>query len=146
MRNFFLRRAREEDLEEVLALLAAGKLPVEGVREAFGNFLIAEGREVAVGAVGMETYGNRALLRSLIVDPGWRGYGVGRALVAELISRARTRSIEAVYLLTTSAENYFPAFGFQRIDRAEILAELSESPELRGVCPDSAIAMKLGLR
>lgn len=146
MKSFFLRRARDNDVEAVLSLLTTGKLPVEGVREAFGDFVVAEGRGVAVGAVGMEVYGRYALLRSAIVEPGWQGYGIGRALVAELISRARTRSIDAVYLLTTTAENYFPAFGFERIDRAAIPEELAESAELRGACPDSAIAMKLGLR
>ncbi len=145
MRDFFLRRAREDDLESVLALLTAGKLPVEGVREAFGNFVVAEGRGVPVGAVGMEVYGRYGLLRSAIVEPPWRGYGIGRALVAELISRARTRSVDAVYLLTTTAENYFPSFGFETIDRTGIPAELAESAELRGACPDSAIVMKLAL-
>jgi len=145
MKDFFLRRAREDDLEGVLALLVAGKLPVEGVSEAIGNFVVAEGRASPVGAVGMEVYGKYALLRSAIVAPGWQGYGVGRALVAELISRARTRNIDVVYLLTTTAENYFPSFGFERIDRAEIPAELMASPELRGACPDTAIVMRLGL-
>lgn len=145
MKDFFLRRAREGDLEAVLALIAAGKLPVEGVREAFGNFVVAEGRGAPVGAVGMEVYGRYALLRSAIVEPGWQGYGVGRALVAELISRARTRSVDAVYLLTTTAENYFPSFGFQRIDRAEIPKELMESAELQGACPNTAVLMKLDL-
>ncbi len=129
----------------MLSLLAAEKLPVEGVREAFGNFVVAEGRGAPVGGVGMEVYGRYALLRSAIVEKTWQGYGIGRALVAEVISRARTRNIDVIYLLTTTAENYFPAFGFEKIDRAEIPAELMESAELRGACPDSAIVMKLGL-
>jgi amino-acid N-acetyltransferase len=50
-----------------------------------------------------------------------------------------------VFLLTTTAENFFPSFGFQRIERADVPTELEQSPELRGACPASATVMKLTL-
>ncbi|MEO5904905.1 MAG: arsenic resistance N-acetyltransferase ArsN2 [Gemmatimonadaceae bacterium] len=146
MRDFFLRRAREDDLESVLALLAAGKLPVDGVADGFGNFVVAEGGLSAIGAAGMEVYGKYALLRSAIVAPAWQGYGVGRALVGEVISRARARNVDILYLLTTTAENYFPSFGFERVERSEVPDELGESAELKGACPATATVMRLYLQ
>ena len=146
MRDFFLRRASDTDLEAVKALLVASKLPVEGVDESFANFIVAEGRLSIVGAVGMEIYGQYSLLRSAVVAPGWQGYGVGRALVGEMVSRARIRDVTAIYLLTTTAENYFPSFGFERIERNEVPSELGESAELKGACPSTATAMRLHLQ
>lgn len=146
MKDFFIRRAKKDDLEAVSALLQNSKLPLEGVAEAFDNFILAEGNGIhIVGAAGVEVYGRVALLRSVVVAPAWQGYGVGRALAGEILSRARARNIDNIFLLTTTAENFFPSFGFQRIEREDIPPELEQSAELRGACPASAIVMKLSL-
>ena len=145
MRDFFLRRARQYDLDPVIELLVASKLPTDGVPEAISNFVVAEGSKGIVGAVGLEVYGRYGLLRSAVVASAWQGYGVGRALVGEILSQARIRAIDTLFLLTTTAENYFPSFGFVRIDRDEVPAELNESAELRGACPSSATVMRLEL-
>lgn len=47
-----------------------------------------------------------------------------------------------MYLLTTTAENYFPAFGFRPVDRSAVPTELMASPEFQGACPASAIVMR----
>ena len=146
MKQFFIRRAKKDDLEAVSALLESSKLPLDGVAEAFDNFILAEGNGIhVVGVAGLEVYGRVALLRSVAVASSWQGYGVGRALTGEILSRARARNIDNVFLLTTTAENFFPSFGFKRIERAEVPEELEQSPELRGACPASAAVMKLSL-
>ena len=143
MRDFFLRRARKEDLDAVCKLLETTNLPLEGVAEAIGNFVVAEGNGGVLGAVGLEVYGRYGLLRSAVVAQAWQGYGAGRALVGEILSQARIKDLAVVYLLTTTAENYFPSFGFKRIERDEVPEELSASAELRGACPSSAVVMRL---
>ena len=146
MKDFWIRRARKEDLESVCKLLEAAKLPLDGVAESFDNFILAEGNGIhVVGAAGLEVYGRVALLRSVVVASGWQGYGVGRALTGEILSRARARNIADVYLLTTTAEQFFPSFGFAKVDRADVPDELRASPELRGACPSTATVMKLSL-
>ena len=60
-------------------------------------------------------------------------------------SEPRTQQLFSVYLLTISAQNYFPRFGFKQITRAEIPESLNASAELRGACPDSAVVMMLEL-
>lgn len=146
MKDFFIRRAKKDDFEAVSALLQNSTLPADGVAEAFDNFIVAEGNGInVVGAAGLEVYDRFALLRSVVVAPAWQGYGVGRALTGEILSRARARNVNVVFLLTTTAENFFPSFGFQRIERADVPAELEQSPELRGACPASATVMKLTL-
>jgi amino-acid N-acetyltransferase len=146
VKDFFIRRAKNADLQAVSALLETAKLPLDGVAESFENFVVAEGNWIdIVGAAGLEVYGRFSLLRSVVVAPGWQGYGVGRALTGEILSRARARNIDEVFLLTTTAENFFPSFGFQRIERADLPPELEQSAELTGACPASATVMKLAL-
>jgi amino-acid N-acetyltransferase len=111
------------------------------VRENFSNFVVAHDDSAIVGAIGLEKYGSAALLRSAVVSPDHRGSGVGHQLVEEVLERAEADGIAEVYLLTTTAEEYFPRFGFARITRAAVPEGLKSSAEFRGACPETAIVM-----
>ena len=141
-----LRRARPSDLGEVARLLTASSLPVEGVDQALSDFLVAEHDGALVGVVGLEVCcAEHALLRSTAVDPEWRGRGLGRVLVERAIADAESRGFHALWLLTTTAERYFPSFGFTRTTREAVPAEVRASAEFASVCPSSATVMTLGL-
>ena len=96
-----------------------------------------DGRGV-VGTVAVEDHGADGLLRSLAVDAGHRGRGVGRALVAEAEGRARRRGVRSLALLTTTAAPLFAALGYREVDRAEVPEAVRASSEFCGVCPASA--------
>jgi len=139
-------RAEPGSLPEVLALLRNSSLPVAGVAEHFDSFLVARGEDgTVVGCVGLESYGNVGLLRSLAVASPARGTGLGTRLVERLFDLARAKGVETLYLLTTTAENYFPRFGFAPLPREEADPKLEASEELRGACPASAIVMRRAL-
>ena len=55
---------------------------------------------------------------------------------------AAERGVGALYLLTTSAEGYFPRLGFVRVAREDLPGELDRSEQMRGACPVSASAMR----
>ena len=143
--SFLVRPAKKEELEGLTNLLDRLELPQAGVREHFSNFLVAESEGRVLGAVGLEIYDKVALLRSLAVDPNEQGSGIGACLVEAVLSKAETARLEAVYLLTTTADRYFPRFGFETIGRDQMDPRLAASEELRGACPRSAICMKLVL-
>lgn len=136
-----IRDAQPDDFAAVNELLAAAELPVAGVRDSFGEFVVAESGGRRVAAAGLERHGDVGLLRSVVVDPTFRGAGLGAALTERILERARAQCLESVYLLTTTAADFFPRLGFRRIERAELPAALNASEELRGACPDTAIAM-----
>jgi len=136
-----IRNATGSDFPEVEKLLTEGRLPVEGVRENFSSFLVAEEEGTIAGAVGLERYGSAALLRSAVVSPANRGTGIGRQLVESLLQRASEDGIDELYLLTTTAEKYFPRFGFTPTTRAEVPESVKASAEFRGACPDTAVVM-----
>jgi amino-acid N-acetyltransferase len=137
-----IRVATPGDYAGVVGLLRGADLPTAGLLPSLPEFLVADDGGSIVGAVGMEVYGKYALLRSAVVAPGKRGTGVGSDLVAALLERARVRGTREVYLLTTSAERYFPRFGFAPIARAQVAEPVHASEEFKGACPDSAVAMR----
>jgi amino-acid N-acetyltransferase len=140
-----LTHAQPADLPAVLNLLAQSRLPSEGVAEHFGGFLVAHEKERAVGAVGLEIHGHAGLLRSLVVDPAFRGTGLGIALTQALLKQARRSGLRSVFLLTETAGQFFPRFGFRAIARAEADPAVRESVEFVAACPQSAVCMALHL-
>lgn len=140
-----IRTATAGDLPAVEALLTASGLPLVGVSEALPDFLVAETEDGLVGIAGLEVCCNNALLRSVAVDPTWRSRGVGRTLVQALIAQATARGINALYLLTTTAEHYFPSFGFTPVARESVPEEIAATQEFREACPASAIVMSRSL-
>jgi N-acetylglutamate synthase-like GNAT family acetyltransferase len=136
-----LRSAAPTDLAAVERLLVASGLPLDGVSDALPTFVVAESGGDLVGVAGLEVCCDNALLRSVAVPPEWRSHGVGRALVNRVIADAEARGIHALYLLTTSAENYFPSFGFRTISRDDVPADVRATAEFREACPASATVM-----
>jgi amino-acid N-acetyltransferase len=140
-----LRPARASDLGAACRLLRDLKLPVEGVGEWLERFTVAESTRGIVGLAGVETYADGALLRSVAVHPSMRGTGLGRALVERALGTARDAGAKDAYLLTTTAEGYFPRLGFTQVPRETIPASVQASIEFREACPASAVAMHRSL-
>jgi|SRR5688572_10152425 len=137
-----IRPADASDLERIEAMLRDAHLPLDGAREAFRVGFVAEDRQALVGAVALEMYPDSALLRSLVVDRAAQGKGLGGRLTQAAIDEARRRGVNAIYLLTTTAEHFFPRFGFVAVDRQSMPASIQGSIEFQSACPASAIAMR----
>jgi amino-acid N-acetyltransferase len=99
-----------------------------------------------IGVEGIEVHGDDGLLRSAAVVAGWRGKGVGDALTRDRIEWARRRGLRSLYLLTTTAGDYFPRFGFTRVDRDTAPDAVRRSKEFSECCPSSALVMALPLQ
>jgi amino-acid N-acetyltransferase len=140
-----VRPAKDDDLPAIETLLTSSHLPIAGVREALCGFLVAEANDRIVGVVGMERCGDYALLRSTAVAPEWRGHRVARQLVERIIAEAEGRGVHALYLLTTTAEQYFPSFGFRTASRDSVPAEVRATVEFQHACPATATVMCLSM-
>jgi amino-acid N-acetyltransferase len=136
-----LRPATPSDLPAIERLLTASALPLDGVGDALPSFVVAESGGELVGVAGLEPCRDNALLRSVAVAERWRSRGVGRALVERVIADAESRGIHALYLLTTTAERWFPSFGFRTIAREAAPADVRATAEFTGACPSSAAVM-----
>ena len=140
-----IERATPEDGEAILELLRTNALPDDGLLDHLGTALVARSLDRIVGTAALEVYDDGALLRSVAVDPTLRGHGVGRRLTAAALDLAGTLRVPAVYLLTTTAEGYFPRFAFSRISRGEVPRGVLQSVEFQSACPASAIVMMKAL-
>jgi len=136
-----LRAARVADLPAIEHLLTTAQLPLAGVAESLSGFVVAESDGAIVGSAALEVCCDNALLRSVAVAPEWRSRGLGRALVTRVIADAEARGLRALYLLTTTAEHYFPSFGFREITRADVPGDVRSTEEFRSACPASAVVM-----
>jgi amino-acid N-acetyltransferase len=146
--SFEIRAATIADLPRIERLLTTSDLPLDGVAESLSGFLVAESgadESAIIGVAGLEACGGvpcrNALLRSVAVAEEWRSRGVGRALVERLIADAEARGIRALYLLTLTAERYFPSFGFRHTTRDAVPDEVRATSEFESACPASATVM-----
>ena len=100
------------------ALLAAANLPVADLTDGHCEHFFYWGPPAApTGLVGLELFGDVALLRSLVVSSGARSSGVGSALVRHAEHYAHSRGVRTLYLLTTTAEGFFARLGYSNAAR-----------------------------
>lgn len=122
-----------------IQLLEAAALPTSDLTDAhMDDFFYCGSPGAPVGLVGLEFRGNDALLRSLAVASERRGSGLGSALVNAAESHARTRGARSVFLLTTTAEDFFKSRGYAPADRATAPDAIRTSREFADLCPASS--------
>jgi amino-acid N-acetyltransferase len=135
--------ARPHDLRGALDVLGRSELTEQDVAERWGHYFVVredDGRVVAVA--GLEVHGEDGLLRSVAVDPDYRGQGLAASLVEAAMDRARLVRLRSVYLLTTTARDYFARHAFADVPREEAPVAIRESWEFRTGCPSTAAFMK----
>ncbi|MFQ5629007.1 MAG: arsenic resistance N-acetyltransferase ArsN2 [bacterium] len=140
-----IRSAKESDYVAIEKLLQSVDLPIEGVKEYLQHFIIMENDGKMIGVVGLEVYGNKALLRSLAVVGEAHGLGLGKMLYNKILEKARQLHVDEIYLLTETAEAFFTRQGFVHISRDAVDSHVKKSVEFQSVCPESAACMRLKL-
>ena len=143
--NVAIASAAGEDLPVVLDLLRRCNLPQAGLEQHLATTLVAREGVRIVGCAALELYGRAALLRSVAVEPSSRGLGLGAQLTHAALDLARAHAVQTVYLLTESAGEFFPRFGFRVIPRPEVDPAVQRSVEFTGACPESALALRADL-
>jgi amino-acid N-acetyltransferase len=92
-----------------------------------------------IGVAGLEVLGDTALLRSVAVRADQRRSGVARILCEKALARAKVRGVAHVYLLTTTAADYFrQKFQFAPLDRALAPQAIQGTYEFSQACPQTA--------
>jgi N-acetylglutamate synthase-like GNAT family acetyltransferase len=140
--NVHIERASDVDAPSILQLLRDSRLPIDGLLEHLNTAFVARDGATIVGCAAVEIYPDGALLRSVAVARAARGHGLGERLSEAATTLARSLGTPAVYLLTTTAESYFPRFGFVQTTRDLVPAGVQQSIEFRSACPASAVVMR----
>ncbi len=133
--------AKPEDFKEIRDLLKSANLPFEDVENGIGHFVLARNEQRLIGCVGLQICRDDALLRSLAVSDQERNRGLGKALVQEILEYASRLNLQNIYLLTTTAENFFRKHGFVNANRTEAPDAIRMTSEFSSLCPSTAVFM-----
>lgn len=137
-----MRQTRIEPLLSVAAaipLLAECGLPVADIpRDSAQPFFAVRLDDALVAVVGLELHQPFGLLRSLAVAPAQRGRGLARDLVAFAESFAAAQGVDTLFLLTTSAAEFFTRLGYAPASRAAAPPAIQATAQFAGLCPASA--------
>lgn len=141
-REMPIRNAKSSDLESIQDLLDDFDLPHQDLTPShLSEFLVCHKRNEMAGVVGLERFDDVALLRSLAVRPRHRGHGMGSELTEAIERRARENGVTQIYLLTTTAADFFRRHGYDLIDRNDLPPALEETDEVAHLCPSTATCM-----
>ena len=142
MEDILYRFAEDTDIPMVRRFLSAVELPYEDIDKHISHCLLAIRKDRLAGMVGIEIAGNTALLRSLAVDEIDRNKHIGTTLFDKIRSYAQLNDIKGLYLLTTTATEFFEEKGFKRIIRDAVPEEIKRTEEFKSICPSTAVCMK----
>lgn len=133
--------ACRNDLPKVRALLLEDGLPDEDIDEHIDHFMLAWDNGKLVGTVGMELPGSDGLLRSLCVHSNYRNRGIASGLCSRIEAYSRNAGVRRLYLLTTTAKNYFADRGYSVCSRESVPLAVQATAEFRFLCPCTAVCM-----
>jgi amino-acid N-acetyltransferase len=78
----------------------------------------------------------------VVVERSVRGEGIGTALCDRLEAVAREDGVGTLYLLTTTAREFFADRGYAAIDRNEAPETIRGTTEFADLCPETAACMR----
>ena len=140
--NVEFKKTSPEKVSEVLALLTLANLPINDIGENVELFSL-EMNEETIGTAGLEINSQIGLLRSVSVLESQKGKGYGFLIVRDLEEYAKTQNIKELYLLTTTAKEFFEKkCNYEVVERANVPTEIQNSQQFTSVCPSSAVVMK----
>lgn len=132
--------------QEVSDLLIACGLPVADLRvDGDVCFFGFRHEDELLGVIGIEIRDDVGLLRSLAISAGHRGNGLGQKLVTFSEEWAIRSNLKALYLLTTTAGNFFARLGYEKLSRSDAPRAITETLQFAELCPASSNFMGKGL-
>ncbi|NTU45468.1 MAG: GNAT family N-acetyltransferase [Chlorobiaceae bacterium] len=133
--------ATPDDLPMVQALLKENSLPFEDVGEHMDHFILAKENGLLIASAGVELLGTDGLLRSVCVSRKCRNRGIAGELCRRMEATAYSAGVKQLYLLTTTAEEYFKHRGYRVCSRESLPPGVQGTAEFRSLCPSSAVCM-----
>jgi amino-acid N-acetyltransferase len=130
-RTVTVRRARTADvraIDDLVERYAADRILLAKERvtlyEDVQEFRVAEAAGVLVGCGALHVmWEDLAEVRTLAVDPAWRGRGVGSRLLTVLLDQARELGVRRLFCLTFEVE-FFSRHGFHVVDGTPVAPEV----------------------
>ena len=135
----------DQHTNSIISLLNSHGLPIQDIDPDKLTFWGIFDDKSLVACGGIEILGSSGLLRSLAVDRNYQNHGLGKIIYEKIIDHAVIVNLKSLYLLTTTASEYFNKKGFNSIERHNVPEKLLNTEEFKSLCPTSAICMQLDL-
>ncbi len=136
-----IRKATQNDYMAIIHLLLSNQLPSLDIHSLNIELFVGLHHQEIIATLGIEKYDDVALVRSFCVQEAFRSQRIGEAMLQYLFQHCQYENIQSLYLLTTTAENYFKRYGFKTIERATVPVVIQQTKEYSSLCPSSAIMM-----
>lgn len=133
--------ASQNSFSAAIDLLKKNNLPTEDINPGTQLFVMEEDNSVFATVAVQYDY-DIALLRSLSVSEQKRNSGIGIKLVEFIEDYVQKQGVRTIYLLTTTAEEFFLKRGYQTIDRKTVPDFIKNTSEYSLVCSSSSTVMK----
>lgn len=143
--SLVLQRAEKFYIPTIEKILQKENLPYQDVNAENIQFFMAFNDADFVGIVGLENYSNVALLRSMVVFDKFRNKGYGCKIVNQILEEATAKGIKEIFILTTTAKDFFEHLGFEVIERKDVPNDIKSTTEFTSLCPASATCMHINL-
>lgn len=128
--DVIVRRSRTSDVPEIKRLVDtySGRILLEKnlvtLYEAVQEFWVAEVDDRVVGCGALHVlWSDLGEVRTVAVDPEFKGRGVGHAIVDRLLEVARDLQLQRLFVLTFETE-FFARHGFAEIEGTPVTAEV----------------------
>jgi amino-acid N-acetyltransferase len=133
--------ASQNSFSAAIELLKKNNLPTEDINPGTQLFVVEDGDEV-IATVAVEYDYNDALLRSLSVSEDKRSSGIGAELVDFIEDYVSKQGVRTIYILTTTAANFFSRRGYTLIDRSNVPQFIKDTKEYSVICASSSNLMR----
>jgi len=129
------------DLDGIKRLLIGSLLPSRDVGGAHQRFIVALENGRLIGCAGLQVAGQDGLVRSMAVHWTRRNAGLGTRLHERLLFEAVLAGVRTLYVVTTTAEDFFAGHGFRRIAAQAVPPDLQASEEFTTFVPGGSTVM-----
>jgi len=129
------------DLDAIKRLLVGSLLPSRDVGEDRQRFIVASEAGRLIGCAGLQVAGQDGLVRSMAVHWTRRNAGLGSRLHERLLFEALLAGVKTLYVVTTTAEDFFAGHGFKKVAASAVPLELQASEEFTAFVPGGSTVM-----
>lgn len=139
--DIVISKSSSQNLMAIKEMLEKDGLPTNDLEEKNVMLFVGELDDSVIACIGLEVYDTIGLLRSLSVKNEFRNKGIGNKMTQYVYQYCKQHEISHLYLLTTTADNYFEKHKFSRITRDKVPTAVKQTNQFRELCPESATVM-----
>lgn len=134
-----IRLAQSKDKDDIVQLLQQAQMNTTGVDKPAAQFLLAEKENDStkqrqiVGTVGVEFYGQRALLRSFVLTDGVNQARLGLEIIRIVLAYVEQKHVSELYMVTLAPSSFFTELGFCEVAWEALPDDIRASDHIRRV-------------